>query len=81
VPRGCLLRRVNADVAAGDALEDPLLMAGYRPDRASVWALEARRPDSCMHARVFAPRASACRVATDVLPARASGESCLTSSL
>jgi hypothetical protein len=40
VPRGCLLKRVNADPAAGDLLGDPLLMAGFRGDRASLWALE-----------------------------------------
>lgn len=40
VPKGCLLRRVNADVNRGEAFEDPLLMAGYRADRPSVWALQ-----------------------------------------
>jgi hypothetical protein len=40
VPRGCLLRRVNVDTLAGESFEDPLLMAGYRADRPSVWGLQ-----------------------------------------
>lgn len=43
VPRGCLLREVNADPFTGQSMEDPLLMAGFRGDRASVWAVQVRR--------------------------------------
>ena len=40
VPRGCLLRRVNADPFVGESIEDPLLMAGFQGNRASAWVIQ-----------------------------------------
>lgn len=40
VPRGCLLRRVNADIQAGVGFSDALQRAGFRGDRLSVWVLQ-----------------------------------------
>ncbi|GAX83986.1 hypothetical protein CEUSTIGMA_g11411.t1 [Chlamydomonas eustigma] len=41
VPRGCMLRRVNADLLRSNAtLGSDLEACGFRPDRLSVWALQ-----------------------------------------
>ena len=40
VPRGCLLRRVTADLTGGQGFATALEKAGYRGDRLSVWALQ-----------------------------------------
>lgn len=42
VPRGCLLRRVNAEPFSGESIEDPLLMAGFQGNKASAWAVQVR---------------------------------------
>ena len=43
VPRGCLLRRVPAELQAGQGCAEALERAGFRGDRLSVWALQVRR--------------------------------------
>eukprot|EP00195_Chlamydomonas_chlamydogama_P015189 CAMPEP_0202889950 /NCGR_PEP_ID=MMETSP1392-20130828/486_1 /ASSEMBLY_ACC=CAM_ASM_000868 /TAXON_ID=225041 /ORGANISM="Chlamydomonas chlamydogama, Strain SAG 11-48b" /LENGTH=285 /DNA_ID=CAMNT_0049573403 /DNA_START=205 /DNA_END=1059 /DNA_ORIENTATION=- len=40
VQRGCLLRRVNADLQAGTSFEAELLRAGFQGDKLSVWVLQ-----------------------------------------
>ncbi|KAI7840719.1 hypothetical protein COHA_005535 [Chlorella ohadii] len=40
VPRGCLLRRVPAELADGSSFAGALETAGFRGDRLSVWALQ-----------------------------------------
>lgn len=40
VPRGCLLRRVPAELAGGASFAGALETAGFRGDRLSVWALQ-----------------------------------------
>lgn len=40
VPRGCLLRRVPAELADGAGFAGALETAGFRGDRLSVWALQ-----------------------------------------
>ncbi|PRW58609.1 S-adenosyl-L-methionine-dependent methyltransferases superfamily [Chlorella sorokiniana] len=40
VPRGCLLRRVPAELADGASFAGALETAGFRGDRLSVWALQ-----------------------------------------
>lgn len=40
VPRGCLLRRVPAELGAGGGFAAALEQAGFRGDRLSVWVLQ-----------------------------------------
>ncbi len=40
VPRGCLLRRVPADLQSGDSFAAALERAGFRGDRLSFWVLQ-----------------------------------------
>lgn len=40
VPRGCLLRRVPAELADGASFAGALEKAGFRGDRLSVWAIQ-----------------------------------------
>ena len=40
VPRGCLFRRVPCDLERGEEFIDTLKLAGYRPDRLSVWGVQ-----------------------------------------
>lgn len=42
VPRGCLLRRVSAELHEGELFAEALERAGFRGDRLSVWALQVR---------------------------------------
>jgi hypothetical protein len=43
VPRGCLMRRVNADLGGGASFMDALAAAGYRGDRLSAWGVQGLR--------------------------------------
>lgn len=56
VPRGCLLRRVAASLQPGASFAEALAAAGFRGDRLSVWALQARQCPS-----VVAPRRNCSR--------------------
>ncbi len=47
VPRGCLLRRVPAELADGSSFAGALETAGFRGDRLSVWALQVGAWQGC----------------------------------
>ncbi len=61
VPRGCLLRRVNADLQHGGSIINELERAGFRADRLSVWALQVRRAAPGARSRARALPAAAAR--------------------
>jgi hypothetical protein len=50
VPRGCLLRRVSADLQHSGSIASELEGAGFRGDRLSVWALQVRGCAAASHA-------------------------------
>ena len=87
VPRGCLLRRVPAELHQDGSFASALERSGLRGDRLSVWvvqvgaAAETRFPMSCLARQRLGYRPALCSCAAVQLCVHVLGDSCCSTAL